>query len=75
MALWAAKANEDATQPLWGRASALLPSFRSARNFYVTAGSTGDLVAVPRKAGVFNGAMLPLAANRQADLLTALPGP
>ena len=46
MALWAAKANEDATQPLWGRASALLPSFRAARSFYVTAGSTGDLSPV-----------------------------
>jgi hypothetical protein len=32
------------TQPVWGRASALPPSFRSARNFAST-GNTGDLVA------------------------------
>ncbi len=44
MALRAAKADEDATQPVWGRPSGLPPGFRPARKF-TSAGSAGDLVA------------------------------
>ncbi len=63
----AAKGNEDATQPVWGRPSGLPPGFRPARNF-TSAGSAGDLVA-----GVLTNRVFRVVFGRVSNLFPIPP--
>jgi hypothetical protein len=56
MALRAAKGDEDAVEPVWGQRFGAAAELPLGAEFYVRAGSTGDLVAGTRTDRVFDRA-------------------
>ncbi len=59
MALRAAKADEDATQSMWGQRFGAAAELPLGAERYVSAGSAGDLVAGVLTNRVFNGVSTP----------------
>jgi hypothetical protein len=56
MALRAAKADEDAVEPVWGQRFGAAAELPLGAELYVRTGSTGDLVAGTRTNRVFDRA-------------------
>ncbi len=65
----AAKGDEDAAQPVWGRPSGLPLGFRPARNF-TSACNAGDLVASPHTNRVFDRATSRIIDSDTAGAIT-----